>query len=133
MTGVGKDEGGMERREKGEKAMEIENGRERKREERIKTNSEMTHFLYCEKPTQQTQIPHTHPTTHTHTHTLLHPHRNLQRMSSIRVHIYKKTHQHICAPATFIYLCCSALADITTTQPYTHTHTHLELKSANIM
>lgn len=29
-------------------------------------NSEMTHFLYCEKPTQQTHPP---TLTHTHTHT----------------------------------------------------------------
>lgn len=42
MTGVGKDDGGMER---GEKAQDGE-------KKRIKTNREMTHFLYGEKATQ---------------------------------------------------------------------------------
>lgn len=66
----------------------------------------MTHFLYREKPTQQTYMPHTHTPTHTHTrpHTHTHsltptPTQNLRRMSHKCVHIYKNTNQHICASA----------------------------------
>jgi len=66
MTGVGKDERGMmEGRERKMEMGEHERKRERRREKQ--TNSEMTHFLYCEKPTQQTHVPHTRPHSPTHT------------------------------------------------------------------
>lgn len=42
------------------------------KEEKIKTNSQTTHFLYSEKPTQQS---------HTAAHTHPRPRRNLRRMN----------------------------------------------------